>query len=71
MLVVLARVEQRCDAVIGVIRERLKVTEVAEAYGVSRQSVHSWLARCEAEDYRLWPIEAIDLKPLPSKWTLR
>jgi transposase InsO family protein len=44
----LTKMEQRYDAVIGVIRDGHTVAEVAEAYGVSRQSVHAWLARYEA-----------------------
>ncbi|MBW3668528.1 MAG: IS481 family transposase [Actinobacteria bacterium] len=48
MLVELSKVEQRYEAVLAVQRDGLKVTEVAEAFGVSRQTVHSWLARYEA-----------------------
>ena len=48
MLVELSKMEQRYDAVMGVIRDGHSVAEVAAAYGVSRQSVHSWLARYEA-----------------------
>jgi transposase InsO family protein len=43
----LSKVQQRYDAVLGVIRDGLTVTEVAEAYGVSRQSIYSWLKRYE------------------------
>jgi transposase InsO family protein len=43
----LSKMEQRYEAVLGVIRDGLDVTEVAKAYGVSRQSLHSWLARYE------------------------
>jgi transposase InsO family protein len=39
--------EQRYDAVLAVIRDGLTVTEVALACGVSRQSVHIWMARYE------------------------
>ena len=39
--------EQRYDAVLGVIRDGYSVSEVALAYGVSRQSVHAWLAPFE------------------------
>jgi len=45
----LSKVEQRYEAVLGVIRDGLRVTEVAEAIGVGRQTVHVWLARYEAE----------------------
>ena len=40
--------EQRYQAVLAVIAEGRMVTEVAGRWGVSRQSVHSWLARYEA-----------------------
>jgi transposase InsO family protein len=39
--------EQRYQAVLAVIGEGGTVTEVAGRWGVSRQSVHSWLARYE------------------------
>src|SRR5271170_2736261 len=39
--------EQRYDAVLGVIRDGFSVSEVAKAWGVSRQSVHAWLTRYE------------------------
>jgi transposase InsO family protein len=38
-------VEQRYQAVLAVIEDGLSVTEVAAKVGVSRQTVHSWLAR--------------------------
>ena len=41
--------EQRYQAVLAVIADGLSVTQVADKVGVSRQSVHSWLARYEAE----------------------
>ena len=47
-LVALSVVEQRLDAVRAVLAGA-KVTEVAEAAGVSRQSVHTWIARYLAE----------------------
>ncbi len=47
MFMELSKVQQRYDAVLGVIRDGLTVTEVAEACGVSRQSVYSWLKRYE------------------------
>jgi transposase len=40
--------EQRYRAVLGV-RAKVPVTEVAERYGVSRQSVHAWLRRYRDE----------------------
>ena len=47
MLMDLSKMEQRYDAVLGVIRDGFTVTEVARKFGVSRQSVHVWLARYE------------------------
>ena len=48
MLRELSKVEQRYDAVLAVIREGMRVSEVAEKFGVHRDTVHSWLARYEA-----------------------
>jgi transposase InsO family protein len=39
--------EQRYDAVLAVIREGRTVKDVAAAVGVSRQTLHTWLARYE------------------------
>ncbi len=47
-LVVLSVVEQRLDAVRAVL-SGAKVTEVAMALGVSRQSLHTWITRYLAE----------------------
>ena len=47
MLRELSKVEQRYDAVLAVIRDGMPITEVAEAFGVGRQTVHVWLARYE------------------------
>ena len=47
-LVALSVVEQRLDAVRAVLAGA-KVTEVAAAVGVSRQSVHAWMTRYLAE----------------------
>ncbi len=49
MLRELSKVEQRYDAVLAVIRDGMRVTEVAEKFGVHRDTVHTWLARYEAE----------------------
>ena len=43
-----SKMEQRYDAVLGVIRDGFTVTEVATKFGVSRQAVHTWLKRYEA-----------------------
>ena len=41
--------EQRYRAVLAVISDGRTVTEVAAAIGVSRQSLHAWLGRYEAD----------------------
>lgn len=41
--------EQRYQAVLAVISDGLSVSQVASKVGVSRQTLHSWLARYEAE----------------------
>ena len=45
MLLELTVAEQRFNAVMEVLRDGLTVTEVADRYGVSRQTVHGWLRR--------------------------
>lgn len=47
MLVELSVVEQRYQAVMEVLQDGFKVTEVAERYGVSRQILHRWIRRYE------------------------
>jgi transposase len=46
VLVELGVVEQRYRAVLEVLGEGTPVTEVARRYGVARQTVRGWLARC-------------------------
>ena len=41
--------EQRYQAVLAVISDGLLVSQVTQKVGVSRQTLHSWLARYEAE----------------------
>ena len=41
--------EQRYKAVLAVVSDGRTVTEVAAAVGVSRQTLHAWLARYEVE----------------------
>ena len=41
--------EQRYQAVLAVIGDGMSISQVAEKVGVSRQTLHSWLARYEAE----------------------
>ena len=48
MLVVLGVVEQRYEAVMAVLRDGHTVVDVAERFGVARQSVHRWIRRFEA-----------------------
>jgi transposase InsO family protein len=45
----LSVVEQRYQAVLAVISDGLTVSQAAEKTGVSRQTLHAWLARYEAE----------------------
>ena len=45
MLVELSVMEQRYQAVLAVVQDGWKVTEVAARLGVSRQSVHTWITR--------------------------
>jgi transposase InsO family protein len=47
VLLELSVVEQRYDAVMAVLRDRVRVVDVAARYGVSRQSVHAWIRRYE------------------------
>jgi transposase InsO family protein len=47
-LVEISVMEQRYQAVMAVVQDGWKVTEVADRLGVSRQSVHKWIARYEA-----------------------
>jgi transposase len=41
--------EQRYQAVLAAISGGLSISQVAYKIGVSRQTVHSWLARYEAQ----------------------
>lgn len=41
--------EQRHQAVLAVISDGLSISQVAEKVGVSRQTLHLWLARYEAQ----------------------
>ena len=47
MLVELSVMEQRYQAVLAVVQDGWRVVEVARRLGVSRQSVHAWIARYE------------------------
>ena len=48
MLVELSVMEQRYQAVSLAIHDGESVVDVARRFGVSRQTVHSWLSRYEA-----------------------
>jgi transposase len=54
VLLELTVAEQRCNAVMEVLRDGLTVLEVAERYKVSRQTVHGWLGR-----YRTGGLDAL------------
>jgi transposase InsO family protein len=54
VLLELTVAEQRFNAVMEVLRDGLTVIEVADRYGVSRQTVHGWLRR-----YRTGGLEAL------------
>jgi transposase len=41
----LSEAEQRYQAVMAVIGDGLSISQVAEKVGVSRQTLHAWLAR--------------------------
>jgi transposase InsO family protein len=47
VLVELSVMEQRYQAVLAVVQDGWKVVEVAERLGVSRQTIHNWIARYE------------------------
>jgi transposase InsO family protein len=49
MFMELSVMEQKYQAGLAVIRDGLSIVEVANRFGVSRQSVHSWLLRYEIE----------------------
>ena len=49
MLVELSVMEQRYQAVSLVIHDGESVVDVARRFGVSRQTVHSWLSRYEVK----------------------
>src|SRR5712691_13399552 len=48
VLVELSVMEQRYQAVLAVVQDGWKVVEVARRVGVSRQTLHGWIARYEA-----------------------
>jgi transposase len=48
VLLEITKMEQRYEAVLGILRGGLAVREVDEAFSVSRQKVHAWLRHYEA-----------------------
>jgi uncharacterized protein YjcR len=52
VLVELSVMELRYQAVLVVVQDGWKVTEVAERLGVSRQSVHTWMSAMRWADSR-------------------
>jgi transposase InsO family protein len=54
VLLELTVAEQRFNAVMEVLRDGLTVIELADRYGVSRQTIHSWLGR-----YRTGGLDAL------------
>ena len=49
MFMEISVMEQKYQAVLAVIRDGVSIVEVANRFGVSRQSIHSWLLRYETE----------------------
>lgn len=49
MFMEISVMEQKYQAVLAVIRDGVSIIEVANRFGVSRQSVHRWLLRYEME----------------------
>ncbi len=67
MLVELSVVEQRYHAVMEVAAG-VPVTQVAARYGVSRQSVHSWVRKYKQSVCRVWPaLASAGIIPAPEK----
>jgi transposase len=54
VLLELSKMEQRYDAVVAILRDGLRVSEVAEKFGVHRDTVYVWLARYEEGECRSW-----------------
>ena len=67
MLVELSVMEQRYQAVLAVVQDGWKVTEVAARLGVSRQSVHAWIARYEAGGLAALATGRIARPPVPTR----
>jgi len=58
--------EQRYQAVLAVISDGLPISQVAQKVGVSRQTLHSWLAPYEAEGFEGLLSDGVErVDPLP------
>ena len=55
----------------GGVGSGLPVTEVADRYGVSRQSVHTWIARYRAGGLEGWPTAPIGPTGARTSWPQR
>ena len=66
MLVELSVMEQRYQAVLAVIQDVWRVTEVARRMGVSRQTVHSWIDTTKVAS-RPWPSALTDPVAVPTR----
>jgi len=65
VLVELSVMEQQYQAVLAVVQDGWKVVEVARRLGVSRQSVHAWIARTSREGSARWRTGRTDPHPAP------
>ncbi len=70
MLLELSVVEQRYHAVMEVL-SGVAATGVAERYGVSRRSVHTWVNRYREAGCRDWPTAPIARSITPGSWQPR
>src|SRR5439155_24821673 len=60
--------EQRYKAVMAVISEGRTITQVARDWDVSRQTMHAWLARYEADGLEAWRIFRIGRRIALTRW---
>ena len=71
MLVELGLVEQRYQAVLAVLNEGASVTEVAQRFGVTRQSVHRWLRHYTVKGLAGLVDQSSAPGSCPTRWTRR
>jgi hypothetical protein len=69
VLLELSKMDQRYDAVVAILRDGLRVSEVAEKVGVHRDTVYVWLARYEEGECRSWhrPVKGRDTGVIPAR----